>query len=261
MTLVARAASVVRLQLHANPSHHMNEPRMISGLPELAPQPRQMHINRFRCGKERLSPHLRQEFLLRHHLSRSAHQIVQQLKLFTRQRYRFTIAQHGAGTRVESQTSRGKVTGRITARPTKYGADAGIELFGAERFAEVVIGAFIERAHDFTLVGSRRRNDDWGVTGGAEHSQHHETVYIGKAKIEDDHIGSLPDRKVEPGHGGTGGMYDMTNGRERVRPSVTDRLVVLNDDDDSHEYGIMTQIWGVTAAVFDGRQRSSDSPV
>ncbi len=198
-----------------------------------------MHVDSFRRRKERLAPHLGQQFLLGHHLPGMGHQVLEQLELFAGQRNPLPITRDFTRARVQSKGTYRQFVGRITVEASKDSPDAGVELVGAKRFAQVVVGSGVERAHNFAFVDPSGGNDHRNVARGSQHSQHHDAINVGQPKIEDDDVGSAADGKIEAGHGGLGHMDNMARCSERPRPTIADKFVVFDNDNDGHTCGIL----------------------
>ena len=85
----------------------------------------------------------------------------------------------------------GRVVGLVgrAGRVPEGHADTGQQLAGAERLADIVVSARIERRDLVPLHPARRQHDDRHVAPFTHPADDFETIDIGQAQIDDHHVG------------------------------------------------------------------------
>ena len=116
----------------------------------------------------------------------------------------------------------------------QHGADAGVELGGAERFDHVVVGAGVEHGDDLGLVVAGRGDHDRDLADPAQHPQHRRAVDVGQPEVEDDDVRAVADGVLQAGQPGRGGRDGVAALGEPADERGADRRVVLDDQDLGH---------------------------
>jgi hypothetical protein len=111
------------------------------------------------------------------------------------------------------------------------GADAGDELRHLEGLGDVVVGAGLEPDDDVDRVGPGGEHHDRHRRGGADRPAHLEPVEAGQHHVEHDRVRPLGAEAGEALVAGRGGEHLEAGGGEAAGRELTDRRVVLDEQD------------------------------
>src|SRR5215469_794121 len=186
MTRSLISGSRWRGQLHPDTPDGVQVSWPLGALPELAPQPGDMHVNGLVGATVGHPPDVSQHISLRHHLASPHRQVIQQVELASRQVERAAL---------KRRLVRGAVEAKVTdkhrfAAPGLVGHTAqhrphpGFDLADAKRLDQVVIGSGVEHLHDFRLIVSGGGYDDRYLADRPQHPERLVAVEVRQPEIE-----------------------------------------------------------------------------
>src|SRR5947208_921307 len=122
--------------------------------------------------------------------------------------------------------------GEVAVGASQERLDAAHELAKAERLRHVVVCAELEADDLVDLVVARRQHEHGCLRpSGAQPAQDLEPVDAGQPDVEDDEVGRLVDREVEPVLARPGDGYLVALLLERVLDPAGNRELVFDDED------------------------------
>jgi hypothetical protein len=182
------------------------------------------------------SPHVGQQLLLGHDLSRPAGEVGQQVELLGGELERPAVEDRRPRADVEHQAADHEVRGVLLPGddPAQDGADPGVQLLRAERLHDVVVSTGVQQPHDGRVVVAGGGDDHGYVGDGPQHRQQGTAVEVGQAEVEHDDVRSLVDCRLQPGHRVRGGGDSVTSLAERAGQGCPDPRVVFDEQDLGH---------------------------
>ena len=213
-----------------------SSPGLGGGLTELAAQPGQVHVDGLVGPAVGRLPHLGEQRALRDDLTRARHEVGEQVEL-PRPQIELPAGQHRrprAHVDVEVADREPGVRAVGRAGAAQHGPDPGVELVGAERLDDVVVGAGVEGGDDRPVVVAGRGHDDRHRADRPQHAQQRRAVEVGQAEVEDDEVGALVDGMPQPRHAGRLRGDGMTAFGQRAHHRRADLGVVLDEQEHGH---------------------------
>src|ERR1700730_10442497 len=145
------------------------------------------------------TPHLLQELLLGHELAPVADEDLDDRPLGGSETDLVPVAPHLLGCEVDGEVGRRDDRCLLDRRrPAQRGPEAREQLVHAEGLGDVVVGAGVERGdlHGFGVAGGE--HDDRHVAPPAQRSGDVDAVDVGQAEIEDNDVGMVTGRELQP---------------------------------------------------------------
>jgi hypothetical protein len=117
-----------------------------------------------------ITPYFAQQVLVGQHLAGVDHELLEDVVLLGRELHVLGTAPHQPAHQVDAKIVAGEdaLDALFLQAVAKGCPDTRLELVGAERLGDMVVGARIERRHLGRLVAAARQNDDRHLAGAAD---------------------------------------------------------------------------------------------
>ena len=209
--------------------------RLRGRLAELAPQPRQVHVDRPVGTAVGLLPHLRQQLALGHDLPATRGEQGEHVELLARELQHPIVQGRRPGALVDHQPTHPRDRGRqVPPAPAQDGADARCHVVGAEGLDDVVVGAAVQSTHHRGVVVLGGDDDQRDVGRRADHRDQGQPVHVRQPQVEQDHLWVLLQDVLESGQPGADHGHGVSTLAQTPSDRRADRVVVLHHEDAGH---------------------------
>jgi hypothetical protein len=212
---------------------------LVGGLPELAPQPRQVDVDGLVATAVGLVPDRREEVSPGHDLPGMAGEVLEEVELLAREVDAFAVQRgHPAGAVDDEATDGNRGCLGTALDPAEDGSEPRREVFGGEGLHHVVVGTRVEHGDDVRLVVARRGDDDRQVVPGPDHPEQVGPVDVGEPQVEDQRVRWVRQEILEAGESRGGGPDRESVVAEAGRDELADPLVVFDQEHGRHRRSV-----------------------
>ena len=194
-----------------------------------------MDIDGLVAPAEGLVPYFGQQLALGHDPPRTRRQEEQQIELLLAQ-IQLTIPQdRQPGGRVHPQRSNpDRRLVNLAAGPAQHGPQPGLQLPHRKGLHDIVICAGVEGADDLVVLVAGRDDDNRDGADSTQHPQQIETIDVGKAQIQQDHVGPAVHDQGQTLASTAGGVHHIAALAQRTRQGSPDAGVVFDNHHRGH---------------------------
>lgn len=209
---------------------------MIDALTELAPKPRQVHIN----GSAAVGalPDLTQQLPAGNDPALVGYQVRQKVELQRCQVQQSSVHLGDMPSWVDQQPSHAVHLGcrcrSARVRPAQYRPDTGLELGRVERLDDVVVRPGVQKPYDKTLVVTSRGHHDRDVADRTNHGEKPLTRKVGQPEVEHHRIGRVGDKLLKTAHRVGCRVHRVPPAAQRPDEGAADRWIILDQQQVRH---------------------------
>src|SRR5437667_2413018 len=205
---------------------------------ELFAEPADMRVQCSRSCLAVISPDSVHQPLAREHVSTRAHEFLEKLEFFRRQRDRSITGKYLAALRKELDLADAEHVCPILANAAENRFHTQNEFARAERLHHVIVGAKLEPDDAVTLFGAGGEHDDRNAAGVRAHPKrtaHFQAIEIRQHDVENDQIGWLFPDAFERGRTRYRVCYSKSGLAEVVTDETLDVGIIVHDQDAFHD--------------------------